>query len=395
MIPRARPNYNMLSLMRSVFRGRGEGSATRRVAAMLSRHLDLPYIVLTASGRGGLYLLLKATNHAEVIAPSYTCNAVAEAIGLAGRTLIPAEHTKLQFNQSLEDIEPHLQPGRCYIATHQYGLAVDIVGIAERCRERQVAVFEDIAAALGTRVAGRPAGSFGRACFGSFDTTKLVNAPLKGGFVATADPVLHERLKALAATELRPMSFTRKCGLLGAAMLLVALRNPHLYSAFHWFHFRRKGRTTAETGSLSQTRGAFYRDCFADWQAAIVVPQLQELQASVERRQVNYDRLQHALAGTAGIILPPARAEADWAPIRFAIRTKGDKQKFYASSVAGGVDMGFSFSHLAAPLSHRNAQDIAAHVLNVPFDNRLSEAEIQKIVLVFKTLDTAGNKNAA
>jgi dTDP-4-amino-4,6-dideoxygalactose transaminase len=394
MIPRARPNYNMLDLIRSVFRSRGDGSATRLVAAMLSRHLGLPHVVLTASGRGGLYLLLKATNHAGVIAPSYTCNAVAEAIGLAGGTLIPAEHTKLQFNQSLEDIEPHLQPGRCYIATHQYGLAVDIEAIAVRCQERQVAVYEDIAAALGTRVGGRPAGSFGKACFGSFDTTKLVNAPLKGGFIATADPVLYKRLKDLAATELRPMSFMRKCGLLGAAMVLVALRNPQLYNAFHWFHFRRKGRVTAETHSLAQTRSAFYRDCFADWQAAIVVPQLRKLQASVERRQVNYDRLHHALAGIPGIILPPARADADWAPIRFAIRIKGDKQKFYASSVVGGVDLGFSFSYLAAPLSHRNAQDIAAHVLNVPFDNRLSETEIQKMVLVFKTLGNAGSKDA-
>jgi dTDP-4-amino-4,6-dideoxygalactose transaminase len=390
MIPRARPNYNLFDLARAAFRSRWEGPRCAEVIARLRDLLGVPYVLLTASGRGGLYLLLKADGRTDVIIPSYTCAAVAEAATLAGCRLVFSEHGEAKYNQEIRDLEPHLSPGRVYIATHQYGLSADIVPIVAACTASDVVLYEDIAAALGGRIDGRAVGSFGRACFGSFDTTKLINAPLKGGFIATADRTLFEQVKTVAAAELRPMRIPHKLKLLVSAAVLVCLRCQALYRVFHALNFELRGRMTAEDGVLADRPNRFYTTTFSEWQATVVAPQLKRIEVTVERRRAAYDELRELLAGLRMLTMPPARDGAAWAPIRFAVLVNGDKAAFYRRATMRGVDLGFSFTHLPAPLSHANAHDIAKRVLNVPFDNHLSKAEIKKIAAVFAAIDKSG-----
>lgn len=387
MIPRARPNYGFGDLARAAGGVRGAGPATEALVQRLRTLLGLPHVALTPSGRGALYFLLKAAPQTEVIVPSYTCSAVAEAARLAGKELVYAEHGALSFNNELADLRPHLRSGRIYIATHQYGIAAPIEDLLAACRAAGVAVFEDIAAAFGTRVGGRPVGTFGDACFGSFDTTKLLNAPLKGGFFATADRDLFERASQAAACELRAMSLLRKAILLGAATALVCLRDPRLYKIFHTVYFRWCGRATAETGRIAERPNAFYREAFADWQARVVLPQLDRLRDTIARRRLNYRRLRDGLRELATLTLPPEDRDLAWAPIRFPVLCATDKMQYYEDLVRLGVDAGFSFTSITAPEAHRMAHTMAARVLNLPFDAALSSGEIDKVIRVLTELD--------
>jgi dTDP-4-amino-4,6-dideoxygalactose transaminase len=387
MLPRTRPLYGYKDLVSAAFQPTGNGPRTAAVTDLLRARLGLPYVLLTASGRGALRLLLEADGRPDVVIPSYTCSAVAEAAGLAGCKTVFAEHGAACFNQRVDDIRPHLKPGRAYIATHQYGQTCDIVPVTAACRDGNVVVYEDIAAALGAKIGGRPAGSFGRACFGSFDTTKLVNVPLKGGFVATADRNLFERLEAAEDRLTRRMSAGRKAMLLAQAAVLVTLRNKVVYRMFHTLHFKWRSRMTAENGRLAQHPGAFYTDRFTEWQAAIALPQLQQLDSLIAERQRNYDELRRQLDGLAGVELPPDRNGADWAPIRFPILVRGNKAVFYGRAVEMGLDFGFSFTCLASPLPHHRAQGIARRVLNVPFDSHITPQEIASVKAVLTALD--------
>jgi dTDP-4-amino-4,6-dideoxygalactose transaminase len=314
---------------------------------------------------------------------------VPEAAILAGKQVVFAEHGAFSYNQNPEDLMPHLSSNRIYVATHQYGIGAPIEKLMDACRSADVVVYEDIAAALGTRINGRPAGTFGDACFGSFDTTKLVNAPLKGGFLATANPDIFRRAEQVAERELSPMSLMRKAMVLGSAFVLVSLRASILYKLFHTLNFTWRGRATAETGKLESQPTEIYLNKFADWQANVVLPQLARFDDTIRSRQLNYRRLRTLLQHVQKFTLPPDDVDSEWAPIRFPIFCHVDKMNYYKQGTKRGVDFGFSFTKIAAPAEHLAAHTIAAGVLNLPFDASLSSVEIDRIVAMITELEIA------
>lgn len=83
MIPRTKVNYGLSDILKTVFAGNDEGSASRALAQRLETLLGQQNVLLTSSGRNALHLLLTALPHKTVIVPSYTCKAVVEAVLLA------------------------------------------------------------------------------------------------------------------------------------------------------------------------------------------------------------------------------------------------------------------------------------------------------------------------
>ena len=327
-----------------------------------------------------------------MIVPSYTCSAVSDAAVLAEKQIIFADHGSPAFNQEPADLAGYLGPSRIYIATHQYGFGAPIEDLIAICASSNMTVYEDIAAALGANVNGRRAGTFGKACFGSFDTTKMVNAPLKGGFIATTDTSLFKKAEHIARRTLRTMSIGRKLFLLFAAMGLVCIRNEHLYSIFHKLNFAWRGRATAETVSIEAQLSQIYTNRFAEWQASVVLPQLINLDSTVRRRRENYRRLRDGLLHLQTASLPPEDKAQEWAPIRFPILCRDDKMSYYQRGNARGVDFGFSFTKLSAPATHAMAHAMASAVLNLPFDAFSSSEEIERIIAALTEIEATDNE---
>jgi dTDP-4-amino-4,6-dideoxygalactose transaminase len=387
MIPRARPNFGFEDLARAAAVS-GDGDVHRsRLRGLLGEYLGVDEVLLTPSGRAGLYAILKALDRPRVVVPAYTCNAVVEAAMLAGKTVAYADAEPDGFNTPADAYRELAGPDAVVIATHQFGIPCDIERTVEVCRSRGALVVEDAAPSLGTRVAGRLTGTFGDAAFFSFDTSKLIHVPLKGGAVVARDPALRERIRRAHLAAVEPMPPSAKARVLGSAAMLVGIQGPRRYRAFHRLNFDLRGTFTAESPELHLQRSAYYRYDMAEWQAAVGTKQLEQIDRLVETRRRVYAEYRRLLAPCRSFDLPPADERGEWAPIRFPIRVRGDKLAFYREAVRRGVDFAFSFTFIAAPPAMRHAHALASSVLDLPFYERLTPREIASTAAVLLEMD--------
>lgn len=387
MIPRTKVNYRIPGLFKSIWISESSQSHRRELEELLAQTLDCQNVLLTASGRGALYALLMCLPQRLVIIPAYTCKAVVEAASLAGKQIEFVESEAHGFNMNVSGLAGRLDSDTIVIATHQFGIPCNIEEIMVRARQAGAFVIEDVAASLGSKVHGRMTGTFGDAAFFSFDSTKLVNAPLKGGFLIAQDAGLAARCRSFASENTQNMALARKLKYLLMGCALVVLEKPALYRLFHNLKFNWRSRFTDDTAVLNRQLGPFYTNRLAEWQALLLVPQIRKLGQLIENRRRWYAAYHDCLQGCRSFMLPPCDTTLEWAPIRFPIRVIGDKLKFYRRAAHKGIDFAFSFTFLASPENFKNSHKIANEVLDLPFYDRLTNAEFEKVVEVIKEVD--------
>ena len=210
MIPRIKVNYNLLELLKALLVFESSNFRRQALIKTISRLFETDRILLTASGRGGLFTLLSCLPQKFIVVPAYTCKAVIEAVVLAGKEPIFVETEDDGFNMSPHFLANILNSDTILLATHQFGIPCNIKTILAIARKAGSFVIEDAAASLGSKVEGQLTGTFGDAAFFSFDTTKLVNAPLKAGFVVIRNYSLYRCCAAFLDQHSRPMPTSRK-----------------------------------------------------------------------------------------------------------------------------------------------------------------------------------------
>jgi dTDP-4-amino-4,6-dideoxygalactose transaminase len=62
--------------------------------------------------------------------------------------------------------------------------------------------------------------------------------------------------------------------------------------------------------------------------------------------------------------------------------------EFYQKAVRLGVDFAFSFTFIASPKEYVLSHDLAASILDLPFYERLTSSEIDKVVAVLCEIDS-------
>lgn len=320
MIPRTKVNYRLLDLVAAIFiRERGY-ELRKHLVSRLSELFSTPHILLTASGRSALYVVLSCLPQQKLLIPAYTCKAVVEAAQLAGKELVFGETENDGFNMSHKAIKGKLDDNTILLATHQSGIPCEIREMVMMARKAGAFVIEDVAAALGGTSEGQLMGTFGDAAFFSFDSTKLVNAPLKAGFLVVRDAELYARCKSFMAKYTSPMPAPRKFRYLLLGATLVTLEQPTLYRLFHNLKFHWRGRFTDDSDEFSPHLGPFYFDRLAEWQAGLLLPQIKRLDVLVATRRRLYSRYLEHLSSAVSFALPPADTHGEWSPIRFPIR---------------------------------------------------------------------------
>ncbi len=131
----------------------------------------------------------------EVITSPFTFVATLNAILLAGATPRFVDIGD-DFNLDPEQLESAIgSRTKAILPVHLYGCPADMGRIRATAEGRGIAIVEDAAQALGASVDGRPAGSFGTACF-SFYATKNVTTG-EGGVVTTDDNEVAAVLRTL------------------------------------------------------------------------------------------------------------------------------------------------------------------------------------------------------
>lgn len=113
--------------------------------------------------------------------------------------LVDTDFTSAQISfHSLKRAFESPTPPNAVIATHLYGLMVDIDKIAELCRQYGANLIEDCAQSFGAKHEGIPAGSWGDASAFSFYPTKNLAAIGDGGMVAFKESAACVRARKIA-----------------------------------------------------------------------------------------------------------------------------------------------------------------------------------------------------
>ena len=143
--------------------------------------------VAVSSGTSGLHLGLLACGIGpgdEVVVPSFTFAATANAVALTGATPVFADIDLQTFCLDVASVKEVLSPRTAGVMpVHLYGHPAEMDALLTLCEQHGIALFEDAAQAHGATWDGRPVGSFGRMAMFSLYPTKNMTAG-EGGMVA-------------------------------------------------------------------------------------------------------------------------------------------------------------------------------------------------------------------
>jgi len=375
LIPRVRVNYSLKDVLCATFVSEKSEKYSQRLTKVISTLFGSQNIFLTPSGRAGLYYLLRSYPQRKVIIPAYTCSAVAQACELAGKQIVYVECSPEDFNLLPGEVEKVIDQDSILLATHQYGVPCDILSLKEICERRGAVLLEDAAASIGSRVNGQLIGTFGEGAAFSFDSTKIINVPLKGGFVVVRDPQRLLTLQSDLEHQANSMTRIAKTRLIVLGFAMALLKHPAIYALFHAVVL---SRIISEEYEERRPDMRFYFTRMANWQSYIALRQFDCFDEIVAARQRNYQTLYELLSvAGAALLLPPRDCKKEWVCSRFTVRPRRNKLDFYRACISKGVDLGFSFSRLTSPQEFPISHAQATTVLNVPSYFSLSQAELK------------------
>jgi CDP-6-deoxy-D-xylo-4-hexulose-3-dehydrase len=216
------------------------------------------------------------------------------------------------YNPSLETIAAGIGPKtRGLLLAHCLGNPFDGPGVEALCREHDLVLIEDCCDALGSTIAGRPAGTFGDAATYSFYPAHHMTTG-EGGAVAVDDPAW-----ARTVTSLR--EWGRDCWCPTGKDDVCGRRFEGQYGDLpagydHKYVFSHVGFNFKVT----------------DLQAALGLAQTDRLAAFAERRRANFAQLLEALAPLEDrLVLPRAlpTAEPVWFGFPITLREGGAAER--------------------------------------------------------------------
>lgn len=133
----------------------------------------------------------------EVILPSFTFVATAEAVVMAGGKPIFTDIDPETYTLSPEEIENNLaKKTKVIMPVDLYGFSVDIKPIRKIAVEQNLAIVEDAAQAHGATYAGKPAGFFADAACWSLYASKNITTG-EGGITTTDNDEIAETLRLI------------------------------------------------------------------------------------------------------------------------------------------------------------------------------------------------------
>jgi perosamine synthetase len=177
-----------------------QGPRVEEFERAFARRVGVAEAVATTSCTTALQLALCVSGVGpgdEVIVPSLSFIATANAVWHCGATPVFADVDPLTYNLDPADVERRLT-GRtkAVMPVHQVGLPADMDRFLALAERHGLAIVEDAACAIGALHRGRPIGSLGPlACF-SFHPRKVITCG-EGGMIAVQDGEVAERLRRL------------------------------------------------------------------------------------------------------------------------------------------------------------------------------------------------------
>lgn len=314
-------------------------------------------VVAVNSGTSGLHLGLLAAGVGpgdEVIVPSFTFAATANAVALTGATPVFADIEPENFTLDPSAVESAItERTRGILPVHLYGHPARMDELGAIAQARGLALFEDAAQAHGAALGGRPVGTFGAMTMFSLYPTKNMTSG-EGGMVVTSEEDAARRVRLL--------------------------RNQGMERQYENEVIGFNARMT-------------------DIHAAIGRVQLTKVGAWTEARRSNAAFLD---AHLSGVVVPPVADGARHVYHQYTIRVEDDRDGFVAAlkeeySIGSGVYYPIpnhrlpSLRQYAPGLDLPETERAAREAVSLPVHPSLSAKDLDRIVEAVNALAGAGS----
>ena len=186
------------------------GEYNSKFEGAFAKLIGVPQAVTMNSCTSALEVALKIEKiRGEVIIPSFTWVATANAVVTAGATPVFCEVDEATRNVTAEDIAAQLTPRtEAVIVVHYGGQPCAMDEITALCQRKNLFLIEDSAETIGATWNGHQAGSFGVGCFSFFPTKNITTG--EGGMLTCRDEEFARRVRAMAAHGISSTTFQRE-----------------------------------------------------------------------------------------------------------------------------------------------------------------------------------------
>jgi len=178
------------------------GPRTEEFERLVAEYVGVEHAVAVSSATTALHLgMIAAGVQAgdEVICPSFSFIATANAIRYVGATPVFVDIDPRTFNIDASLVEAAITPKtKAILPVSQIGLPADLLPIMEIARKHNLKVVEDAAPSLGAAINGVRLGAISDITCFSFDARKILTTG-EGGMITTADADAAKRMRLLRA----------------------------------------------------------------------------------------------------------------------------------------------------------------------------------------------------
>lgn len=326
----------------------GSGPFVDRFEAAFANFIGVRHAITCANGTVALHLALDALGIGpgdEVIIPSLTYIATANAVTYCGAKPVFADSDLATWNMSADNIEPLVTPKtKAIVVVPLYGNPVDMDPIMALAQVHGIRVIEDAAEAHGATYKGKRVGSLADVATFSFYGNKLMTTG-EGGMVVTDDAALADRMRLLRGQGMDP-------------------------KRRYWF----------------PVIGYNYR--LTNLQCAIGLGQLERLTSFIDTRKRLASRYQDLLGGLDGVSFQTERAPGESVWWMFSVRFKDQATRDRVTDALATEQIEtrplfFPLHTLppyqSSPANCPNADAVALSGLNLPSGGHVSGTTIERI----------------
>lgn len=176
------------------------GPEIKEFEEKIAEYVGAKYAITFNSGTSALHALLLAYDLKqgdEVIVPSFTFIATANAPLFVGAKPVFAEIEDRTYGLDPEDVKKRITPKtKAIIPIHYGGCPCLIRELKEIAEDRNLLLIEDAAESLGAKINDKKVGTFGDSAMFSFCQNKVISTG-EGGAITTDSKEVYEKLKLI------------------------------------------------------------------------------------------------------------------------------------------------------------------------------------------------------
>ena len=332
-----------------------KGPKVRAFAEHLEQWLGVRHVIPVGNGTDALQIALMSLGLQpgdEVITPSFTFIATAEAAAVLGLTPVPVDVRPDTFNIDPDAVRRAITPRtKAIIPVHLFGQCADMEAIMEIAHEHGLRVVEDACQAIGAEYTfsngeRMQAGTIGDLGCTSFFPSKNLGCYGDGGAIFTNDDALAERAQQFA--------------------------NHGMVQRYHHDLIGVNSRLDAIQAAVLDAK----------------LPHLHEYTAARQAAAAYYDR---AFSGNPHLLIPSRDPKSTHVFHQYTLRLQGvDREQVKAKLAEAGVP---SMVYYPVPIHKQKAyekvnglqtdcpvsEELAACVLSLPMHTELDNEQLQHI----------------